>query len=133
MPRLNWGAVILSSMAGTAAGLALLAVVSGVTSTVGSVAVLIFAQYLIQFATGFLSAHFAVNEPLLHGAAASLLLFAVATVLTLALDASRPGMWFIAFSALVAAILGSAGGSLAESLRLRSTHPAGSSEHDGAE
>lgn len=133
MPRLNWGAVILSSMAGTGAGLALLAVVSGLSSSVGSIAVLIFAQYLIQFATGFLSAHFAVQEPLLHGAAASLLLFAVATVLALALDASRPSMWFIAFSALVAAILGSAGGSLAESLRLRASRPASSPEQDGAE
>lgn len=133
MPRLNWGAVILSSVAGTAAGLALLAILSGLSGSVGSLALLIFAQYFIQFGTGFLSAHFAVEEPLLHGAAASLLLFAVATVLTLALDASRPSMWFIAFSALVAAILGSAGGSLAESLRLRTAPRSGSEERDEAE
>lgn len=131
MPRLNWGAVILSSLAGLAAGFALLAVVSGAGDTVGTLAVLIFAQYLTQFVTGFLSARMALHEPLLHGAIAALLLFFVATMLTLALDTARPSAWFIAFSAMVAAILGSAGGSLAESLRLRTV--AATQEHDEAE
>ena len=117
MPRLNWGAVAVGAMAGLAGGLLAFAVVGLVLRSGNDLLALIFLSYLAQLGAGYVAGRLASNDAVLHGGAGAMLLFLVTTMISLSIAPSRPGVASLAFNAAVAAVLGTAGGSLADSRR----------------
>jgi hypothetical protein len=88
-------------------------VVLGLTIGVGDV-----TQILLQYASlvvaGFIAGRFAAGERVLHGSLAALILFVIAAAISLAATDPAPGALTLAIFGVVAALLGSAGGALAE-------------------
>ncbi len=104
---------------GAAAGLGLTAIitlglfVAGLRpSTDAEGAAFIFTQFLGQLVAGGVAGRLAPPRETYHGAQAGLTLFAVTTALTLAAGGS-PSVATMFFSAIVALVIGSAGGVLA--------------------
>ncbi len=118
MPRLNWGAVAVGAMAGLAGGLVGFVVIGFLVSADNDLLALIFLSYLAQLGSGYVAGRLAPDEAVMHGAGAAILLYLVTTTISLAIVPSRPGVVSLAFNGTVAAILGTAGGSLADSRRL---------------
>lgn len=76
------------------------------------------SQILLQYASlivaGFIAGRLTASERVLHGSLAALLLFVVAAAISLAATDPGPGALTLAIFGVVAALLGSAGGALAE-------------------
>lgn len=106
-------------MAGLGSSLAifLLLVALGVEGNARD-ALLIFVQFLALFIAGFVAGRFGERQPSLDGGFAGLLTFFVAVALSVA-GGSSLGVVPMVLLGVVAAVLGSAGGVLAESMRRR--------------
>lgn len=72
-----------------------------------------FLQFLGQLGAGYVAARFARRDHVVHGSYAALLLYVVAAAITLAAAPDSVGPVTLIVFALIAAILGSAGGLLA--------------------
>lgn len=72
-----------------------------------------FLQFLGQLGAGYISARIARRDHVVHGSYAALLLYFVAAAITLAAAPDTVGPITLIVFALIAAILGSAGGLLA--------------------
>jgi hypothetical protein len=123
MGPMNWGAIALGTMAGLGGGL-LAFMVLGIFGVVGSgrsVVPLIFVQYLALLGAGYVGGRFDRSAPLRTGARAALLLLFVTASIGMAISAARPSVGELAFFAVVALILGYAGGGLAEWLHHQRT------------
>ena len=114
----NWGAIALGAMAGLGSGLVLFLVLS-VPGAVGpdqSAIPLILLQFLSLVLAGFITGVFVSEGAVLHGGLAGLMLFLVVAAISIAI-ASGPNIVELALLGVVAAVLGSSGGALAESRR----------------
>jgi hypothetical protein len=119
----NWGAIALGTMAGLGGGL-LAFMVLGILGVVGSgrsVVPLIFVQYLALLAAGYVGGRFDHAAPLRTGARSALLLLFVTASIGMSINTSRPSIAELGFFAVVALILGYAGGGLAEWLHHQPT------------
>lgn len=74
----------------------------------------ILLQYASLLVAGFIAGRFSSRERVLHGSIAALLLFVVAAAISLAATDPAPGVLTLGVFGVVAALLGSAGGALAE-------------------
>jgi len=92
-------------------------VILGLTIGAGDV-----AQILLQYASlvvaGFVGGRFSGRERVLHGSMAAMLLFVVAACIALAALDPAPSIVTVVIFGVVAAVLGSAGGALAEWLTM---------------
>ncbi len=98
------------------AGALLLLLVMGITGVVDSrddAIALIFLQFLGLVIAGYVAGRFAGRDHALHGGYAGIVLFAVATAITLAADPGSASLLVITFSGVLALVLGTAGGVLA--------------------
>ncbi len=98
------------------AGALLLFLVMGLFGIVDSrddAVALIFLQFLGLVVSGYVAGRFARRDHAMHGGYAGLALFAVATAITLASDPGSGSLLVIAFTGLLAVVLGTAGGVLA--------------------
>ncbi len=114
-----WGAVALGAMTGLGLALAvfLLLGVTGVLTEDNAAIPLAFLQFLAQFGAGYLAGRFAGRDGVLHGSLASIAIYLVGSTLTLAAAPDEIGMPTLILFAIVAAVLGSAGGLLADASR----------------
>lgn len=113
MPRVNAGAIVVGTMVGLG-GMLVVFALAGALGDFGSGVLLPFLlQYAAQLGAGYVAGRLGREEPVLNGGAAGLLLFAVGSTISLAVAAARPSLAAVAFGAVVAAVLGSAGGALA--------------------
>ena len=102
-------------MAGLA-GAMLLFLLMGITGVVDSPSdaiPLLFLEFLALVGAGYTAGRLAGRDRVLHGGYAGLLLFVVATGITLAADPDSASLLVIAFTAFLALVLGSVGGALA--------------------
>lgn len=88
--------------------------ISGVIDSPSDAIPLLFLEFLGLVGAGFVAGRLADRDRVRHGGYAGTLLFAVATVITLAADPDSASLLVIAFTAFVAMVLGSAGGALAQ-------------------
>jgi hypothetical protein len=88
-------------------------VVLGLTIGVGDVTQILL-QYFSLLAAGFVAGRLTTRDRVLHGSLAALLLFVVAAGISLAATDPPPGVLTLGVFGVVAALLGSAGGALAE-------------------
>lgn len=102
-------------MAGLGGGLIVFLVlrVVGVIGSDGNPIVLIFLQFLSLVIAGYVAGRFTSPNPLLNGGMAGLVLFLIVAAISIAASA-RLNPFELAFLGLVAAVLGSTGGALAE-------------------
>ena len=115
-------------MAGLAGGLVGFAVVGVVMSTDTDVLTLIFLSYLAQLGAGYVAGRLASDNAVIHGGAGAMLLFLITTTISLSIAPSQPGVASLAFNAAVAAVLGTAGGSLADSRRVQTQSDPGAAD-----
>ncbi len=111
---LNWGAVALGGIAGIGAAVLLaipVLVISGSDGFAGQ-ALLILAGFGGQTAAGYIGGRFAGADHPVHGGLAGLLAYLVTAAIAIA-TGQHPAVATLAFSGLVALLLGSAGGVLA--------------------
>ena len=117
----NWGAVVLGGVAGLATGailaIPLLAVGIAGTGTFGGQAALLLIGFIAQVVAGFVAGRFAGFDhgPGTHGGVAAIALYAVIASISIA-GGGDPGVGTLTFGAVVALILGTAGGVLAAAL-----------------
>jgi hypothetical protein len=120
LSRLNLGAVVVGGMTGLGGGvilaLPLFAVGIADANTFGGQAALILVGFVGQVGAGFVATRFAGRDPGLHGGLAGLILFLAVAALSIAAG-SDPPIPTLAFGGVVALLLGSAGGVLAEARR----------------
>ena len=115
MTNVRWGSVLIGVLAGlgitAVAALGLFLIGARPEISEGGAA-FVFVQFLGQVAAGYVAGRFASPAEAFHGSQAGLFLYAVTAALTLA-TGGDPGVATILFSAIVAMVLGSAGGVLA--------------------
>jgi len=92
-----------------------LGVVGVLDSTAGRV-LLVLVQYIDLFAAGFLAARFSGTNEALNGGVAGLSVFSLAALISM-IGGADLGVVLIAFLAVVAVIIGTAGGVLAAAWR----------------
>lgn len=92
--------------------------ISGVINSAQSGA-LFLVVYTSQLLAGFVTGRFTAQAPAFHGGLAALLLFVVTSSFALAAGAD-PTFATVVTSVIVAAVIGSAGGALAEWRRIES-------------
>ena len=110
-----WGPVVLGAMSGLGAAL-IVFIALGITGVIDGDSAAIpaaFLQFLGQLGAGYVAARIGRRDHVVHGSYASLLLYLVAAAITLAAAPDTIGPVTLIVFALVAAILGSAGGLLA--------------------
>jgi putative membrane protein (TIGR04086 family) len=119
-PAINWGTVLLGAMAGLGLALALFLVlgITGVIDADNAAIPLAFLQFLAQFAAGYLAGRLAGRDGVLHGSLAAIAVYLVGSTLALAAAPDSVGSVSVILFAVVAAVVGSAGGLLGE-VRLR--------------
>jgi hypothetical protein len=102
----------------TGLGVALVTfLVLGITGSVDSsnaAVPLAFLQFLAQLLAGYVAARFAGRDAILHGSFAALLLYLVGSAITLAAAPDAVGLLALALFAVVAAVVGAAGGLLGD-------------------
>jgi hypothetical protein len=91
------------------------------TETFGGQAVLILLGFGAQFLAGWVAARFAGRIHPLHGALAALGAFTAVSAISLAAGAD-PGVASLGFGAVVAAVLGTAGGVLVQARERPTDH-----------
>lgn len=113
--RANFGAVAVGALTGLAGAL-LLFLIMGITGVVDSpsdAVPLLFLQFLGLLLAGYVAGRLSHRDRVLQGGYAGLLLFAVATGITLAGDPGSASLIVLLFTGALALVLGSAGGALA--------------------
>lgn len=102
-------------MAGLGGGLILFLALGlfGVVGPDRSSLPLIFLQFLSLVVAGFVTGVFVSSGAVVHGGLSGLVLFMVVAAISVA-AAAAPNVYELAFLGIVAAVLGSAGGALAE-------------------
>lgn len=115
-PTINWGTVALGAMAGLGLALAVFLVLgmSGVIDADTSAVPLAFLQFTAQFTAGYLAGRLAGRDGVLHGSLAAITVYLVGSTLALAAAPGSVGSVSVILFAVVAAILGSAGGLLSD-------------------
>lgn len=125
MPTVTWGAVVVGGVAGLAAGVLLaippLALGLADADEFSGQAVLILLGFVGQLLAGFVAGRFAGYGEARHGGLAALGLYAVTAGLSIAAG-QDPAIATLVFSAVVALVLGTAGGALAKETRDRREH-----------
>jgi putative membrane protein (TIGR04086 family) len=114
-----WGAVALGAMTGLGLALALFLLLgaTGVLTEDNAAVPLVFLQFLAQSGAGYLAGRFAGRDGVLHGSLAAIALYLVGSTLTLAAAPDEIGVATLILFAVVAAVVGSAGGLLADARR----------------
>ncbi len=115
MPPIRWGAVLVGAMAGLGitSAVALMLYAIGVRDdAAGGSVLLITSSFLGQLLAGYVAGRFAAPDEAFNGSQAGLALFAVTAALSLATGISL-GFGVLVFGAVVAMVLGAAGGVLA--------------------
>ena len=102
-------------MAGLAAGLGSFIVLGLVGLT--QVVVLIFLQFLTLVVAGYVAGRFSLQAATVHGSLAGLLTFLVVGAVSIAGTSQGPSPVELAILGVVAAVLGAAGGALADRRR----------------
>ena len=102
-------------MSGLAGALLLFLVmgIAGLVDSASDTVPLLFLQILGLVGAGYVAGRLAGRDRELHGGYAGLLLFAVATGITLAANPDSVSVIVIAFTGFLALVLGSVGGALA--------------------
>lgn len=115
MTTVSWGAVLYGALTGLAAALLVFVVlgVAGLQNDLRGQSVLIFLTYAGFLLAGYVAGRFAVEGHVLNGGVAAMVLFALQVVV------SGASTTAILFGAIVAAIIGSAGGALGQWSRER--------------
>lgn len=90
--------------------------ITGVVKSADDAVPLLFLEFLGIVAAGYVAARLAARDHVLHGGLAGLALFVIATGIALAADPASINILVIAFTGLVASVLGSAGGALARAV-----------------
>ncbi|MDX1691153.1 MAG: hypothetical protein R3290_09050 [Acidimicrobiia bacterium] len=128
MSSLNWGAVAVGAVAGLAAGIVLaiplLALGVAGTDDFGGQAALILLGFVAQFLAGYVAARIAGFADAQHGSLSALGLFAVVAGISIAAG-QDPSIGTLAFSGVVALVLGTAGGVLGREVAEAREHRAG--------
>jgi putative membrane protein (TIGR04086 family) len=88
--------------------------ITGVVDSPSDAVPLIFLQFLGLLTAGYVAGRLAGRDRVVHGGFAGLAVFAVATVITLAAGSDSASPLVVAFTGVLAAVLGSAGGALAQ-------------------
>ena len=103
-------------MSGLGAALALFLVlgITGLLNAESGAVDVAFLQFLAQVLAGYVAARLAGRDAVIHGSFAALLLYLIGSTITLAADPDAVSMVTLALFAIVAAILGSAGGLLGD-------------------
>lgn len=112
---MSWGAIVMGAMAGLGLALAvfLILAASGVVSGTGEQAILVFVQFTALFVAGFVAGRLSRGAPPLDGGMAGLLVYLITVAISVAGGASL-GLLTLVFLGVTAAVLGSAGGVLAQ-------------------
>ncbi len=87
--------------------------IAGAVSSPTDVVPLLFLQLLGLIGAGYVAGRLAGRDPILHGGLSGLVLFVITTAITVAADPTTPHLAVIAFTGLLAVVLGSVGGALA--------------------
>ncbi|MGI9611161.1 MAG: hypothetical protein ACR2NL_12785 [Acidimicrobiia bacterium] len=97
-------------------GIMITFLVLGITGIVDARAAipLLFLQFLGLVVAGYVAGRLAGRDRILHGSLASMLVYLVSSAIGLAISGSTASVLVLLFSGAVAAVLGSAGGALAE-------------------
>ena len=115
---IRWGVIGFGALTGLVASFAafLILGIAGAVSTdqTGPLLVVVYASQLLA---GFVAGRFAMKDGALHGGLAGLGLFAVAAALAVA-GGTDPAIATMFFSLVIASVIGSAGGLLADWRRL---------------
>jgi hypothetical protein len=98
---------------GGAMALFLLLGVVGIIDDANSVP-LFFLQFLALVAAGYVAGRLAGYRRVIHGGLAALAVFGITSLIALAVVGGGTSFFVLLFSGVVAAVLGSAGGALAE-------------------
>lgn len=114
-----WGAVGLGAMTGLGLALALFLLLgaTGVLTEDNAAIPLVFLQFLAQFGAGYLAGRFAGRDGIAHGSLAAIAIYLVGSTLTLAAAPDEVGIPTLILFAIVALVVGSAGGLLADARR----------------
>lgn len=112
----NWGAIALGAMTGLGAALMafLILGVTGILDSTNAAIPVVFLQFLSQLLAGYVAARFAGRDAVIHGSFAALLLYLVGSTITLAAAPDAVGRVTLALFAVVAAVVGAAGGLLGD-------------------
>lgn len=115
----SWGAVALGAMTGLGVALAvfLLLGMTGIVTEDNAAIPVAFLQFLAQFGAGYVAGRLAGRDGVLHGSFSAMAMYLVGSTLTLAAAPDTVGTGALILFAVVAAVLGSAGGLLADASR----------------
>jgi putative membrane protein (TIGR04086 family) len=115
----SWGAVALGAMTGLGVALAvfLFLGITGIVNDDNAAIPLAFLQFLAQFGAGFVAGRLAGRDGAVHGSFAAMAMYLVGSTLTLAAAPDTVSTGALILFAVVAAVLGSAGGLLADASR----------------
>jgi putative membrane protein (TIGR04086 family) len=115
----NWGAIALGAMTGLGAALIafLLLGVTGVVDSANAAVPAVFLQFLAQLVAGYVAARFAGRDAFIHGSFAALALYVIGSTITLAANPGEIGSLTLILFAIVAAVVGGAGGLLGDGRR----------------
>lgn len=98
---------------GGALAVFLVLAVTGIVGSDRNPVILILLEFLALVGAGYVAGRFAPSNAAAHGGIAGLTLFFVAAAISIALSPNSTGLELLVFG-LVAAVLGSAGGAIAE-------------------
>jgi len=115
----SWSAVALGAMTGLGVALAvfLFLGITGIVNDDNAAIPLAFLQFLAQFGAGFVAGRLAGRDGVVHGSFAAMAMYLVGSTLTLAAAPDTVSTGALVLFAVVAAVLGSAGGLLADAGR----------------
>lgn len=116
----GWGGIVLGAMAGLGLALAVFLVLAatGIIDGTERLTILIFVQFLSLFVAGYVAGRLTTTSGPLAGGLAGLLVFFVTVALSVA-GGSSVGVASLLLLGVTAAVLGSAGGVLAQFVRER--------------
>jgi len=110
------GAVAVGAMAGFAGSLLFFLIlgISGIVDSPSDAIPLLILEFGGLVGAGYVAGRLAGRDQVVHGGYAGLLVFFVATVITLAATPGSASPLVLLFTAFLAVVLGSAGGTLAK-------------------
>lgn len=109
--RLNWGAVLIGAASGFVIGSVVGVLLVGLLPESAALdAVLVLLSFIIEFGAGFVAGRLSPGAEALNGSQASLLLYALASVIALTTGAN---LAVLIVGAVLALIIGTLGGLLA--------------------
>ena len=112
----------MGAMAGLGIALAVFFVlgITGLINEANAAVPLAFLQFLAQFGAGYLAGRFAGRDATTHGSLAAIAIYLIGSTLTLAAAPDTVGTLTLLLFAIIAAVLGTAGGLLAQAAQRRS-------------